>query len=66
MQVTVETKSKTIMRKIFLTTIVMSVVAFAFGQNVDFKAANFKNDKEGFKKATEAVSYTHLTLPTIA
>ena len=55
MQVTVETKSKTIMRKIFLTTIVMSVVAFAFGQNVDFKAANFKNDKEGFKKATEAI-----------
>jgi outer membrane protein OmpA-like peptidoglycan-associated protein/tetratricopeptide (TPR) repeat protein len=32
------------------------LISLAFGQNVEFKAANFKNDKEGLKKAEDAIS----------
>ncbi len=38
---------------IFIFTIFSGFSAFA--QNVDFKSANFKDDKEGLKKATDAI-----------
>ena len=43
------------MKKIFLIlpTLFIHIV---FSQNVEFKAANFKNDKEGLKKAEDAIS----------
>ena len=37
------------MKKI-LIAIVLGISASSFAQNVDFKAANFKADKEGYKK----------------
>ena len=42
------------MKKILLAAI-LAFSAQAFAQNVEFKAANFKNDKEGFKKAEMAI-----------
>lgn len=36
--------------KQLLFAVVLAFSAQAFAQNVEFKAANFKNDKEGFKK----------------
>lgn len=54
MQETVEIK-KTIMTKNIFTIAIALFSFISFGQNVDFKAGNFKNDKEGFKKASEAL-----------
>jgi outer membrane protein OmpA-like peptidoglycan-associated protein len=42
------------MKKILLTTLCLLSVSL-FAQNVEFKAANFKNDKEGLKKAQDAI-----------
>ena len=40
------------MKKVLIVlTFCLSI--FSFGQDVEFKAGNFKNDKEGFKKAKE-------------
>lgn len=41
------------MKKI-VSLIVLAVGFTAFGQDIEFKASNFKDDKEGFKKAKEA------------
>lgn len=42
--------------KIIKSILLVGLFAFnAWGQNVEFKAANFKNDKEGLKKAEEAI-----------
>lgn len=40
---------------IFILFFVFTTIGFSFGQNVDFKGANFKDDKDGLKKATEAI-----------
>lgn len=42
------------MKKIIIAA-VLGISVQAFGQNVDFKAANFKDDKEGLKKAELAI-----------
>ncbi|AEA44889.1 OmpA family protein [Fluviicola taffensis] len=42
------------MRKL-LTLVVIGLTTHLFGQNVDFKSANFKDDKEGLKNATTAI-----------
>lgn len=42
----------------FKTLLTAAIAVFSFtvsAQNVDFKAANFKDDKEGLKKATDAI-----------
>ncbi len=39
--------------KIKLLLFILFIGQFAFAQDVEFKAANFKDDKEGFKKAKE-------------
>ncbi len=39
--------------KNYLIVLFLSFSVFSFGQDVEFKAANFKDDKEGFKKAKE-------------
>ena len=44
---------KTMKKLLFLFVLFTSV---SFGQNVEFKAANFKDKKEEFKKAEEAIS----------
>ena len=43
------------MIKYILTSVVVSFFFVVNAQNVDFKAGNFKDDKEGFKKAVEAI-----------
>lgn len=44
------------MRKELYTAALTLFIAFtSLGQNVEFKAANFKDDKEGLKKATDAI-----------
>jgi hypothetical protein len=44
------------MKKIFfIASAFLLVSIISFGQNVEFKAANFKDDKEGLKKATDAI-----------
>jgi outer membrane protein OmpA-like peptidoglycan-associated protein/tetratricopeptide (TPR) repeat protein len=40
-------------RFILLTILCFTFGAISFGQDVEFKASNFKDDKEGFKKAKE-------------
>jgi len=40
-------------RYILLTILCFTFSAISFGQDVEFKASNFKDDKEGFKKAKE-------------
>ena len=48
--------SKTIiMTKIISTITAVFLLSIVFGQNVDFKSANFKDDKDGLKKANEAI-----------
>jgi outer membrane protein OmpA-like peptidoglycan-associated protein len=42
--------------KTFLTSIILFGSLSVVAQNVEFKAANFKNDKEGLKKAEDAIS----------
>lgn len=46
-------KPITMKKIILLFTLLIGLQAFS--QNVDFKAANFKDDKDGLKKATEAI-----------
>ncbi|MFK7784582.1 MAG: hypothetical protein AB8B56_05695, partial [Crocinitomicaceae bacterium] len=41
--------------KYLLTSIALVLGLMASAQNVEFKSANFKDDKEGFKKAVEAI-----------
>lgn len=41
--------------KSLITTVVLAFSFASFAQNVEFKASNFKADKEGFKKAVEAI-----------
>lgn len=44
------------MKKIFfIASAFLFVSIISFGQNVEFKAANFKDDKEGLKTATDAI-----------
>lgn len=43
------------MKNLYTFLILFSSIGFAFGQNVDFKSANFKDDKDGLKKATDAI-----------
>ena len=43
------------MIKHLLSVAIVSLAYLAGAQNVEFKAANFKDDKEGLKKATEAI-----------
>jgi outer membrane protein OmpA-like peptidoglycan-associated protein/tetratricopeptide (TPR) repeat protein len=54
MQETADSKKK-IMNKYILTLLTSFVFSLSFGQNVEFKSANFKDDKEGLKKANEAI-----------
>jgi len=44
-----------IMIKHILTAVILSFVCSVNAQNVDFKAANFKDNKEGLKKANDAI-----------
>lgn len=41
--------------KYIVTSIALVIGLIASAQNVDFKSANFKDDKDGFKKATAAI-----------
>ncbi len=41
--------------KTLITTCIIGLSFVAFGQNIDFKSANFKDDKEGLKKAENAI-----------
>ncbi len=43
------------MKKYILSAFVAFFSMLTFAQNVEFKAANFKDDKEGLKKAEEAI-----------
>lgn len=43
------------MKNLTLSIITILLSATSFAQNVEFKSANFKDDKEGFKLATEAI-----------
>ena len=43
------------MIKYILSTLVLSFAFAVSAQNVEFKAGNFKDDKEGFKKAATAI-----------
>jgi len=43
------------MIKSIITTILLSFSCAVFAQNVEFKAANFKDDKDGLKAATDAI-----------
>ncbi|MGB0914575.1 MAG: OmpA family protein [Crocinitomicaceae bacterium] len=43
------------MTKYILTTVILSFIGLVNAQNVDFKSANFKDDKEGLKKANESI-----------
>lgn len=43
------------MIKYILTSIILTTVLFVNAQNVDFKSANFKDDKDGLKAATTAI-----------
>ena len=43
------------MTKYILTSVISSFLFFVNAQNVEFKAGNFKEDKEGFKQAVEAI-----------
>lgn len=43
------------MKKIFFIAICTVFTTLNWAQSVDFKAANFKDDKEGLKKATDAI-----------
>lgn len=40
---------------IYSILFLFSTIGFSFGQNVEFKASNFKDDKEGYKKAAESL-----------
>lgn len=41
--------------KTIIAIVALALSYSAFAQNIDFKAANFKDDKEGLKKATDAI-----------
>jgi tetratricopeptide (TPR) repeat protein len=41
--------------KKFAIAVALFLATTAFGQNVEFKAANFKENKEGLKKAEESI-----------
>lgn len=41
--------------KYILTTIILSTLFLVQAQNVEFKGANFKDDKDGLKNATDAI-----------
>lgn len=43
------------MKNIYSIVLFLAVSAFSFGQNVEFKSSNFKDDKEGLKKANDAI-----------
>ncbi|MCH2224322.1 MAG: OmpA family protein [Crocinitomicaceae bacterium] len=43
------------MIKYILTSVVFGLVFLTNAQNVEFKSSNFKDDKEGFKKAVESI-----------
>ena len=43
------------MKNILLVICTFHLGVFTFSQNVEFKSSNFKNDKEGFKKAEAAI-----------
>lgn len=42
-------------KNIYTTFLAIAITTISFAQNVEFKSANFKEDKEGLKKATEAI-----------
>jgi outer membrane protein OmpA-like peptidoglycan-associated protein len=46
---------KTMKNTLYTTLLLLATTFIGFGQNVDFKAANFKDDKDGLKKATDAI-----------
>lgn len=41
--------------KVLFSTILFVLSASVYGQNVEFKSSNFKDDKDGFKAATTAI-----------
>lgn len=43
------------MKKFWNILAVLAITSSAFAQNVDFKSANFKDDKDGLKAATDAI-----------
>lgn len=43
------------MKSFILTLSFCGILSYSFSQNVEFKASNFKEQKEEFKKATEAI-----------
>lgn len=46
---------KSIMKKYIITSVALIFTFVLNAQNVEFKAANFKDDKEGLKKAEDAI-----------
>lgn len=43
------------MKKLLIITFALSKIFTSVAQNIEFKSANFKDDKEGLKKATDAI-----------
>ncbi len=43
------------MKRIFITGLLSLLITSVYGQNVEFKSANFKDDKDGLKKATDNI-----------
>ena len=46
---------KTMKNLVYTTLLIWATCLVGFSQNVDFKAGNFKDDKDGLKKATDAI-----------
>jgi tetratricopeptide (TPR) repeat protein len=46
---------KTMKNTLYTTLLLLATTFIGLSQNVDFKAANFKDDKDGLKKATDAI-----------
>lgn len=44
------------MLKQYITLIILGVSTSFFAQNIEFKSSNFKDNKEGFKKAEDAIT----------
>lgn len=46
---------KTMKNTLYTTLLLLATTFIGYSQNIDFKAANFKDDKDGLKKATDAI-----------
>jgi len=46
---------KTMKNTLYTTLLLLATTFIGYSQNVDFKSGNFKDDKDGLKKATDAI-----------